>query len=92
MLCVTLSSSDCTCVYKLLCAAQIQCRNAHVLCCRKRYLCAGSALCMNIDVSLKAYFSSLHILLGTAVAQWLRCCYISEGCWFDLSWFHSILH
>jgi len=53
----------CVCVYKPLCAAQIQCRSAHGQCCHTWYVCAGNALCMNIDVSVKAYFSSLHNLL-----------------------------
>jgi hypothetical protein len=60
----TLSSSDCACVCIsccVLCAAQIPCSNAKVHCSRTRYVCTGNALCMNVDVSVKAYFSSLHI-------------------------------
>jgi len=64
MLYDTLSSSDCACVCIsccVPCAAQIQCRNINVYCSRNRYVCTGNGLCMNIDVSVKAYFSSLHI-------------------------------
>lgn len=45
----------------VLCAAQIPCRNVNLHCCRTRYVCTGNALCMNSDVSVKAYFSCLHI-------------------------------
>lgn len=67
----TLSSSDCACVCIsrcVLCAAQMQCPNVKVHSYRTRYVCTANvctanALCMNIVVSLKAYFSSLHISL-----------------------------
>jgi hypothetical protein len=65
MLYDTLSSSDCACVCIsccVLCPAQIQCPNINVYCFRTRYVCTGNTLCMNIDVSVKAYLSSLRIL------------------------------
>jgi len=64
MLYDTRSSSDCACVCIsccVLCAAQTPCRTVNVHCSRTRYVCSGNALCMDIDVSVKTYFSSLHI-------------------------------